>query len=170
MLDSRSFFEEILSAESTVFQHEAWSRGILENILTHFSIQHQESFFYCFKDKKLQVIWTRCERETGVGSYIFIAIFLEGKMLVYAILFELLKEAELLRIATLEAFRQQGLAGALLSCIQQKFGFLKIQLEVRAGNEIAQSFYEQRGFVFQTIRKNYYDHPNEDAKLYVWLA
>jgi [ribosomal protein S18]-alanine N-acetyltransferase len=64
------------------------------------------------------------------------------------------------------ALRRQGLGGALLRAALAygaAQGAVSSFLEVRAGNLAAQAVYQRQGFAVVGRRKNYYDHPPEDA-------
>jgi ribosomal-protein-alanine N-acetyltransferase len=66
------------------------------------------------------------------------------------------------------ALRRLGLGRALLRAALDygsSRGAVSAWLEVRAGNEAAQAIYLQHGFAITGRRKNYYDHPTEDAVL-----
>lgn len=61
-----------------------------------------------------------------------------------------------------------GLGSALLECVirlAQRLQCEIIQLEVRASNDAARTLYANRGFVEQTIRRNFYSSPTEDGVL-----
>lgn len=64
------------------------------------------------------------------------------------------------------ALRRLGIGSALLNAALlygAKHGAARSILEVRAGNLAAQAVYGRHGFVIVGRRKNYYDHPIEDA-------
>lgn len=75
-----------------------------------------------------------------------------------------LDETEITNLAVQPIFRRRGYARLML---QQTFTRLtpqaKLFLEVRQGNQPAQKLYEQCGFEQISTRKNYYQHPREDA-------
>ena len=63
-------------------------------------------------------------------------------------------------------YRRQGiaqylLAHSLLECLKR--GIHSVDLEVREGNQIAQSLYQKFGFVITGQRDGYYEDTNEDA-------
>lgn len=80
-------------------------------------------------------------------------------------------ESELHLIATAPGYRRQGIAATLLTQWFQTAASQKITrlfLEVRAGNEAAQSLYRKYGFAECGRRKQYYSLPEgsrEDAVL-----
>jgi ribosomal-protein-alanine N-acetyltransferase len=64
------------------------------------------------------------------------------------------------------ALRRCGIGGALLRAALAhgaERGAVTSYLEVRAGNAAAQAVYRRQGFTVVGRRKNYYDHPTEDA-------
>lgn len=92
----------------------------------------------------------------------------EQKILGYCILYYVLDEAEIARIAVSGEERQRGIGSRILefcerSCAEK--GVKKILLDVRESNEKARSFYEKHGFRKDGIRKRFYENPCEDAVL-----
>ncbi|MDE7122364.1 MAG: ribosomal protein S18-alanine N-acetyltransferase [Oscillospiraceae bacterium] len=76
--------------------------------------------------------------------------------------------ADLTNIAVAPAYRQQGIAFLLLKFLireLEKSGVRTVFLEVRRSNLPAIRLYEKSGFVSVGIRKNFYQHPDEDAIL-----
>lgn len=68
-------------------------------------------------------------------------------------------EAEILTLATAPAARRRGLAGQLLSDLEQRLrpdGLTKWLLDVAADNVGAIAFYEKHGFQVDGRRSNYY--------------
>ncbi|OTN77025.1 ribosomal-protein-alanine acetyltransferase [Enterococcus sp. 8G7_MSG3316] len=79
---------------------------------------------------------------------------------------QVLDEAELFNIAVDPTYQGRGLAKALLRSFfsaVEAAGGTRIFLEVRASNLHAQALYLRTGFVIIGRRKNYYQHPEEDA-------
>lgn len=89
----------------------------------------------------------------------------EGNILGYAGLHVVLDEGYIDNIAVEEAARRHGVGDALLDVFcrfgQAHLSFLT--LEVRASNAPAMALYEGLGFRNVGRRKNYYEHPREDA-------
>ena len=89
-----------------------------------------------------------------------------GQVLGYAGLQVVLDEGYILNVAVRPDCRRQGVAGQLL---QVFLDFAKgnqlafLTLEVRASNYPAIALYGSRGFRGVGRRKNYYEHPREDA-------
>ena len=106
---------------------------------------------------------TLCQ-ENGIVLGIWKGEFLAG----YVILYYVLDEGEIARIAIDSACRRQGVAGRLLerlSKICEVKGIRRLMLEVRTSNEAAISFYKKSGFTEDGVRKGYYTNPCEDAIL-----
>ena len=103
-------------------------------------------------------------QENGIVLSIWKGEFLAG----YVILYYVLDEGEIARIAVDSAYRRQGAARALfgqLAVICKEKGIGRLMLEVRQGNQAAVSFYRKCGFTVDGIRKAYYTEPCEDAVL-----
>lgn len=93
----------------------------------------------------------------------------ENKTLVgYLILYYVLEDGEIARIAVAEGWRRKGVASKLLkelALICEDIGVTKLLLDVRESNTSAYAFYEKQGFVRDGVRRNYYTNPTEDAVL-----
>lgn len=77
-------------------------------------------------------------------------------------------ESRILNLAVHPDFRRQGVATILMNEAMRelkKKGCVFMYLKVRISNTDAQKFYELFGFKSETIRKKYYDNPEEDALL-----
>jgi ribosomal-protein-alanine N-acetyltransferase len=75
---------------------------------------------------------------------------------------------ELEWVAVENGFRRQGVGRQLLAALQEwasGLGGRRILLEVRAGNEAAQTLYRRAGFCQTGLRRRYYADPEEDAVL-----
>ena len=90
-----------------------------------------------------------------------------GQVLGYAGLQVVLDEGYIANIAVDPKWRRQGLAGELLEvyCRFAQAHLAFLTLEVRASNYAAIALYGSRGFRGVGRRKNYYEHPREDAVL-----
>ena len=90
----------------------------------------------------------------------------DGTVLGYAGVLVVLDEGSITNVAVRPTYRRQGIARELLSVFLRfaeanRLAFLT--LEVRAGNAPAVALYESLGFQRAGLRKNYYEHPREDA-------
>ena len=92
----------------------------------------------------------------------------EGQFVGYCIVYSVLDEAEIARIAVDPSCRRQGVGHELLDQVQkicQENSISHLMLEVRESNEAARAFYRTYGFGVDGIRKNYYHSPVESAVL-----
>ena len=89
----------------------------------------------------------------------------DGGLLGYAGLHVVLDEGYIDNIAVEEAARRHGVGDALLDvfCRFAAANLAFLSLEVRASNYGAIALYGSRGFRGVGRRKNYYEHPREDA-------
>lgn len=86
----------------------------------------------------------------------------------YVILYYVLDEGEIARIAVSQQFRRQGAGSVLFRALVEKClekGISRILLDVRQSNQSAIAFYRSHGFTEDGVRKNFYDHPTENALL-----
>lgn len=92
----------------------------------------------------------------------------EGKLAGYCILYYVMDEGEIARIAVDETWRRKGVGRSLLDytgkCCVEK-GIKRLLLDVRESNEGARRFYQNYGFGEDGIRKNFYAEPKENAIL-----
>jgi ribosomal-protein-alanine N-acetyltransferase len=77
-------------------------------------------------------------------------------------------EAEVLRLGVRSAWRGKGWGRRLFEGVRERLrerGVLRIYLEVRAGNLVAQALYRSAGLRQVGRRRGYYQNPAEDAVL-----
>ena len=118
----------------------------------------------CFPDP-----WSRnmlAEELDNALSAFLVALDGAGRVAGYAGLQVILDEGTVTNIAVRPDCRRQGVAGQLLQVFLDfaqgnRLAFLT--LEVRASNYPAIALYGSRGFRGVGRRKNYYEHPKEDA-------
>ena len=94
----------------------------------------------------------------GDNSFIYIYL-IDDKVCGYLIILDSIDVYEILAIATIEEYRNKGIAQELLDKIKTK----DIFLEVRESNQVAINFYKKNRFKEISIRKNYYSEPTENA-------
>ena len=94
----------------------------------------------------------------GDNSFIYIYL-IENKICGYLMVLDSIDVYEILAIATIEKYRNKGIAQELLDKIKTK----DIFLEVRESNQVAINFYKKNKFKEISVRKNYYSEPNENA-------
>ena len=92
------------------------------------------------------------------NSFIY-AYLVDEKVCGYLMVLDSIDVYEILAIATVEEYRNKGIAQELLDKIKTK----DIFLEVRKSNEKAINFYKKNDFKQISIRKGYYSDPTEDA-------
>jgi len=81
---------------------------------------------------------------------------------------QVLDVCELESIVVAANARRKGVGKALLKAVSSwasANGAVRIELEVRAGNENAIRFYEKSGLIREGLRRGYYRDPTEDAVL-----
>ncbi len=89
-----------------------------------------------------------------------------GQVLGYAGLQVVLDEGYVNNVAVRPEYRRQGVASQLLEVFRrfgEGQGLAFLTLEVRDSNQAARALYARHGFVEAGRRKNYYQHPKEDA-------
>lgn len=102
------------------------------------------------------------------GQAMILTAYEKQKLIGYLILYGLLEDGEIARIAVAEGSRRQGVASRMLreaEILCADDGMKKLLLDVREGNQGAIAFYEKHGFVRDGLRRNYYSDPVEDAIL-----
>lgn len=113
--------------------------------------------------------WSRnmlAEELDNALSAFLVALDDTGRVVGYAGLQVVLDEGYITNVAVRPDCRKQGVAGKLLQVFLDfaqgnQLSFLT--LEVRASNYDAIALYGSRGFRSVGRRKNYYEHPREDA-------
>ena len=113
--------------------------------------------------------WSRnmlAEELDNACSAFLVAEDANGKVVGYAGLQVVLDEGYIANVAVFPEYRRQGVAAQLLQVFMNfaeanRLAFLT--LEVRASNQAAIALYTNRGFEEVGRRKNYYEHPKEDA-------
>lgn len=108
-------------------------------------------------------------KETFDQQQTLVLVAYEDKQLIgYLILYFVLEEGEIARIAVISDHRRQGVGARLLLELEdlcEDNGITKLLLDVRESNKAAISFYTSYGFVQDGIRRNFYTNPQEDGIL-----
>jgi len=89
-----------------------------------------------------------------------------GKILGFVVLHIFEDEGEIFNVAVREEYRGQKIATRLMKdtlYFARKNRLKRLFLEVRESNAPARKLYENCGFESLGIRKNYYEHPKENA-------
>ena len=113
--------------------------------------------------------WSRnmlAEELDNALSAFLVALDGDGKVVGYAGLQVILDEGYITNVAVRPEWRRRGVAGKLLQVFldfaqANRLAFLT--LEVRESNYGAIALYGSRGFRSVGRRRNYYEHPREDA-------
>lgn len=114
--------------------------------------------------------WTsRSLQDTFAQKHAFITVAEhDGFVVGYCIIYHVLDEGEIARIAVSSGLRDRGIGKGLLDytceCCREK-QVERLLLDVRESNITARTFYEKYGFDTDGIRKNFYEMPKEDAVL-----
>lgn len=118
----------------------------------------------CFSDP-----WSRrmlSEHLENECAATLVALGADGTVLGYAGLLVVLDEGYITNVAVRPEYRRQGIASELLE-VFRRFGegnhMAFLTLEVRASNTAARALYQKHGYAEVGCRKNYYEHPREDA-------
>lgn len=115
------------------------------------------------------VPWSRnmlAEELDNALSAFLVALDDDGRVVGYAGVQVVLDEGYITNVAVRPECRRQGIAGKLLQVFldfAQANHLSFLTLEVRASNYDAIALYGSRGFRSAGRRKNYYEHPKEDA-------
>lgn len=107
--------------------------------------------------------------ETWKQRQTMLLIALEDREVIgYLILYFVLEDGEIARIAVADEHRRKGVAGKMLrelALLCRENGVNRLMLDVRESNEAARAFYVKQGFEIDGVRKNYYSNPVENAVL-----
>ena len=129
--------------------------------LTSDDINYMEQIFNLEKEIFKNSAFNKSYMETlikGDNSFIYTYI-IDNKVCGYLMVLDSIDIYEILAIATIEKYRNKGIAQELLDKIKTK----DIFLEVRKSNKKAINFYKKNNFKQISIRKGYYSDPTEDA-------
>jgi len=112
--------------------------------------------FHTLLERPGAELWVLAEPEAGVVAY--------------AVVWCILDQGELANIAVAGPYRGQGYGSYLLSRVvdvAKERGVESLYLEVRVSNTRPADLYRGFGFKEIGVRRDYYDHPSEDALLMV---
>lgn len=93
----------------------------------------------------------------------------DGKVIGYALAYDIIDEISIINIATAKDSRNKGAASALIKKIEEYAALHsvpEITLEVRESNLPAINLYKKLGYRYIRKENNYYTHPREDALIY----
>jgi [ribosomal protein S18]-alanine N-acetyltransferase len=103
---------------------------------------------------------------------VYLVLEEQERVIGYCGVWVVIDEAHITNIAILPEYRGKKLGETLLARlmeISKKMGAIKMTLEVRVSNQVAQSLYRKLGFEDGAIRKRYYTDNQEDA-LVMWVS
>ena len=138
--------------------HTDW---ITEKDIAYIEKLEQETFSDAWSYQSLLETWMQ-------PQVMMLGVWADDVFAGYVILYYVLDEGEIARIAVSESMRRQWVGTVLFRdlvkiCCDK--GITKILLDVRESNETAIAFYQSHGFVQDGKRKNFYTTPSEDAIL-----
>lgn len=118
-----------------------------------FSVSWSEETIRDFWNKMPSTFLVAVEKEQIIGFLIF---------------FYVLNEGEIIRFAVEKKYQKQGVGSLLIAELEKicrEKEITRLMLEVRISNLTAVNFYRKHGFETDSIRKDYYGTPSEDAVL-----
>ena len=129
--------------------------------LTSNDINYIEQIFNLEKEIFINSAFNKSYMETLIkaDNSVIYTYIIDDKVCGYLMVLDSIDVYEILAIATIEKYRNKGIAQELLDKIKTK----DIFLEVRESNQVAINFYKKNKFNQISIRKNYYSEPNENA-------
>ncbi|MEG0132712.1 MAG: ribosomal protein S18-alanine N-acetyltransferase [Clostridium sp.] len=108
------------------------------------------------------------EKELINKNAVYIVIRLGNKVVAFGGCWLILDEAHITNIAVHPNFRGNSFGDIVVENLINSCKELKISsmtLEVRASNLAAINLYKKHNFTLEGVRKNFYEHPNEDAHI-----
>ena len=112
--------------------------------------------------------WSRRGFETSLqdDNTIYLTALMDGVVAGYCGCTYALDEAEITNVAVEEEYRGKGMGYLLVTELVKrcsKKSIHHILLEVRNSNQPAIRLYQKAGFAAESVRKNFYEQPKEDA-------
>ena len=121
------------------------------------------------ENKCFSVPWTREALLLEIDKNRFaryLVAELDGKVIGYGGMWMIMDEAHITNIAVHPDHRGKGYGNCIvegLIATAKKDGILRLTLEVRRSNVVAQNLYKKYGFIFCGVRPGYYQDNQEDA-------
>jgi ribosomal-protein-alanine N-acetyltransferase len=106
--------------------------------------------------------------EVNTPNHIYLVAEESGNILGYCGMWEVAGEGQITNVCVAPEHRGKRVATQMLEELLNRAAKKKvgaITLEVRVSNEPAIRLYENLGFEVAGIRRDFYSHPNEDAKI-----
>ena len=136
-------------------------RRIQESDIMQIASLEQGIFSDAWSQRGITETWQ--QRQT-----LLLGAFAEDKVIGYLIVYYVLDEAEIARIAVDSFWRRKGVASGLfdeLEKFSRELGITRWLLDVRESNHSAISFYKKYGFAVDGSRPDFYTEPTEAAIL-----
>lgn len=142
----------------------------IENSLVFRSMTMEDIPFICeIEQEAFTTPWTRGAFENELTNNQFahyMIMDIDGEVAGYGGMWLIMEEAHVTNIAVKHTYRGRKLGERLLRELMKTSAFLgaiRITLEVRASNYVAQNLYEKLGFRSVGVRRGYYTDNREDA-------
>ena len=111
--------------------------------------------------------WSEASFEDSLAREDTVFLVCEDQIVVgYIGMYLSFEEGEITNVAVTPSYRQRGCGNLLIQAIKEEAkarAAESVILEVRVSNVPAISLYKKHGFEEIGIRKNFYEHPSEDA-------
>lgn len=136
-------------------------RDATEKDLEQIAAMEREAFSDAWSEQGLRETFYTCSATMVVAEK-------EEELVGYCIVYCVLDEGEIARIAVAEKARRTGVGKGLMEDVCRRLNKQQVKrllLDVRRSNESARSFYEKYGFVEDGVRRQFYENPKEDAIL-----
>ncbi len=123
------------------------------------------------EERSFSMPWSRKELAECLEKefYSFYVAEQNGELLGYIGYYRVFDEADIATVAVAAEARRRGIGESLMEVALTEAGMrgcTVVTLEVRDSNAPAIHLYEKLGFRQVGLRKEYYQHPTEDARIY----
>lgn len=141
-----------------------------ENSLVFRSMRMEDIPFICeIEQEAFTTPWTKGAFENELTNNQFahyMIMDIDGEVAGYGGMWLIMEEAHVTNVAVRDTYRGRKLGERLLQELMKTAAFLgaiRMTLEVRASNYVAQNLYEKVGFRSVGVRRGYYTDNREDA-------
>ncbi|GGA15357.1 ribosomal-protein-alanine acetyltransferase [Paenibacillus marchantiophytorum] len=146
-----------------------------ENTMVFRSMNAADIPYICeIEEEAFTTPWTKGAFENELTNNQFahyMIMDIEGEVAGYGGMWLIMEEAHVTNIAVRNTYRGRKLGERLIRELMKTAAFLgaiRMTLEVRASNDVAQNLYEKVGFRSVGVRKGYYTDNREDAVI-MWV-